>query len=276
METREKEKEREDKLKELRQEIEEKMLAEIPEEGLVPTLHVKVEKLDEALAVDEKTAKRIIEALLFASSKPVTVAEIKKVLRGLKPSGIEQMIRDLAAEYEGENRSFRIQEIAGGFEVGTDPKYAPWIMKLEMQKRARQASHSALETLAIIAYKQPVTRAEVEDLRGVDIASVLAALLEKNLIKIVGRKEVPGRPFLYGTTEKFLEHFGLKALSDLPQVGEIRELVEKALPREKFLNPKQEESQPKTESTENPDVQASESPDTVPGPVETSPEDRPA
>jgi segregation and condensation protein B len=190
---------------------------------------------------------------------------------------IEQMIRDLAAEYDSENRSFRIQEIAGGFEVGTDPKYAPWIMKLEMQKRARQASHSALETLAIIAYKQPVTRSEAEDLRGVDIASVLAALLEKNLIKIVGRKEVPGRPFLYGTTEKFLEHFGLKALSDLPQVGEIRELVEKALPREKFLNPKQEENELKKENaTENPDVQAIESPDAVAGPGETAPEDRPA
>jgi len=240
METKSKEKEQEQKLKELRKELEEKMLAELPQEGLVPTLRVKVEKLDEALEVDEKTAKRIVEALIFASGKPVTVPEIKKVLRGIKPSEIEKIILDLKAEYETDNRSFRIQEIAGGYEVSSDPKYAPWIMKLEMQKRARQASHSALETLSIIAYKQPVTRAEVEDLRGVDISGVIAALLDKSLIKIVGRKEVPGRPFLYGTTEKFLEHFGLKSLSDLPQVGEIRELVEKSIPKEKLLNEQKE------------------------------------
>ncbi len=243
METKVKEKEQEQKLKELRRELEEKMLAELPQEGMMLTLRVKVEKLDEALEVDERTAKRIVEALLFASGKPVTVSEIKKVLRGIKPSDIEKIILELKAEYETENRSFRIQAIAGGYEVGSNPKYAPWIMKLEMQKRARQASHSALETLAIIAYKQPVTRAEVEDLRGVDIASVIAALLDKSLIKIVGRKEVPGRPFLYGTTEKFLEHFGLKALSDLPQVAEIRELVEKSISKEKFLN-EQKETEP--------------------------------
>jgi segregation and condensation protein B len=124
-------------------------------------------------------------------------------------------------------------------------------MKLEMQKRARQASHSALETLAIIAYKQPVARAEVEDLRGVDISSVIAALLEKSLIKIVGRKEVPGRPFLYGTTEKFLEHFGLKALADLPQVAEIKELVEKSIPKEKLLNREEKaEGEPAQAETE--------------------------
>ncbi len=236
MEAKAKEKEREQKLKELRRELEEKIFSELPSEGVVPTIHVKVEKLDETLAVDDKTAKRIIEALLFSSSKPITVSEVKKVLRGLRPSEIEKLILNLKTEYEQETRSFRIQEIAGGYEISTDPKFAPWIMKLEMHKRARQATQSALETLAIIAYKQPVTRAEIEDLRGVDIASVIAALLEKSLIKIVGRKEVPGRPFLYGTTEKFLEHFGLKSLSDLPQVGEIRELVEKSIPKEKLLN----------------------------------------
>lgn len=249
METKTKEKEQEQKLKELRKELEEKMLAELPQEGLMPTLRVKVEKLDEALEVDDKTAKRIVEALLFASGKPVLISEIKKVLRGIKPSAIEKLILELKAEYEAENRSFRIQEIAGGFEVSSDPKYAPWIMKLEMQKRARQASNSALETLSIIAYKQPVTRAEVEDLRGVDISGVIAALLDKSLIKIVGRKEVPGRPFLYGTTEKFLEHFGLKALSDLPQVAEIRELVEKSIPKEKLLN---EQKEPESAGTAEP------------------------
>lgn len=236
MQTKSQEKEREQKLKELRRELEENLLSELPAEGVLPSLEVKVEKLEEALAVDETTAKQIVEALLFASSKPLRPADLKRILRGIKASQIERILEGLKTEYERENRSFRLQEIAGGYEISTEAKYAPWIMRLEMQKRARQASQSALETLAIIAYKQPVTRAEIEDLRGVDVSSVMGALLEKSLIKMVGRKEVPGRPFLYGTTEKFLEHFGLKSLAELPQVGEIRELVEKSVPREKLLN----------------------------------------
>ncbi len=246
METKAKEKEQELRLKELRRELEEKILSELPEEGIIPALRVRVEKLDEVLEVDDKTAKRIVEALLFAAAKPIAVLEIKKVLKGIKPSQIEKMIVELKEEYEREGHSFRVQEIAGGYEISTDPKFAPWIMKLEMQKRARQATQSALETLAILAYKQPVTRVEIEDLRGVDVASVIATLLEKGLIKIVGRKEVPGRPFLYGTTEKFLEHFGLKSLSDLPQVGEIRELVEKSVPKEKLLDNNEEKKDAQT------------------------------
>lgn len=243
-----------------------------------------MDELQQMTGVD-RTLKHIVEALIFASSDPISVESIQDIFQGLgedgKPRRVESMeiataVEELNREYDQQGTAYRILKVAGGFQFATLPQYAEWVGRLYEEKARRKLSQAALETLAIIAYKQPVTRAEVEDLRGVDIASVLAALLEKNLIKIVGRKEVPGRPFLYGTTEKFLEHFGLKALSDLPQVGEIRELVEKALPREKFLNPKQEESQPKTESTENPDVQASESPDTVPGPVETSPEDRPA
>lgn len=236
METKAKENQREEKLWELRQELEAKILEELRTAENLPRLQIKVEQIDEVLEVDEKTGKRIVEAILFASAKPITVAEIRKVLRGFKPSEIEKIILGLKEEYEREYRSFRIQAIAGGYEISTDARYAPWIMRLELQKRARQATQSALETLAILAYKQPVTRAEIEDLRGVDVASVLATLLDKGLIRMVGRKEVPGRPFLYGTSEKFLEHFGLKALSDLPQVGEIREIVEKSIPREKLLN----------------------------------------
>ena len=254
----EKEKERESKMKALRKELEEKILSELPAEGFGTTVHVKVEKLDEALEVDEKTGKRIIEALLFSSSKPVTVSEIKKVLRGFKPSQIEKIIVGLKEEYSQENRSFQIQEIAGGYEVSSNPKYAPWIMKLEMQKRARQASQSALETLSILAYKQPVTRAEIEDLRGVDGGSVIATLLEKGLVKIVGRKEVPGRPFMYGTTEKFLEHFGLKGISDLPQVSEIRELVEKSIPREKLLNEGNEQDDANVSAQQAPEAASDE------------------
>lgn len=184
---------------------------------------------------DDAEAKRIIEAILFTAAKPVTLVELKRAVSGYSPGRIESMVRELQAEYEREGRSFRIQEIAGGFECATDSKFAPWILKLELQRKAKQATQSALETLAILAYKQPVTRAEIEDLRGVDVSGVLTTLLERNLIRIVGRKEVPGRPFLYGTTEKFLEHFGLKALSDLPDISEIRSLVENSVKREELL-----------------------------------------
>jgi segregation and condensation protein B len=108
-------------------------------------------------------------------------------------------------------------------------------MKLELDKKSRRASLSALETLAILAYKQPVTRAEIEDLRGVDVSAVLANLLERDLIQIVGRKEVAGRPFLYGTTEKFLQHFGLKTLEDLPKISEIRELLENSINKDELF-----------------------------------------
>ncbi|HNV85345.1 MAG TPA: SMC-Scp complex subunit ScpB [Candidatus Omnitrophota bacterium] len=222
--------------KSLREELEEKILEELPSDGLrSPQVSVRIEKIEEIFEGNENQTKRIVEALLFASSKPLTVNEIKKVLRGIRPAQIEKVILELKEEYVRDGRSFKIQEVAGGYEISSDPKYAPWIMKLELHKRARQASQSALETLAILAYKQPATRQEIEDLRGVDITGVIATLLEKGLIRIVGRKEVPGRPFLYGTTEKFLEHFGLKALTDLPEIQEVRNLVEKAVPREKLL-----------------------------------------
>jgi len=222
--------------KSLREELEEKILEELPDEGVRSSqVAVRIEKIEEVFEGNETQTKRIVEALLFASSKPLTVNEIRKVLRGIRASQIEKVILELKEEYVRDGRSFKIQEVAGGYEISSESKYAPWIMKLELHKRARQASQSALETLAILAYKQPATRQEIEDLRGVDITGVIATLLEKGLIRIAGRKEVPGRPFLYGTTEKFLEHFGLRALTDLPEIQEVRNLVEKAVPREKLL-----------------------------------------
>jgi len=226
------------RLKELRREIEAELSERLPERG-EKQLHVQVEKLDEALAVDEATAKHVVEALLFSSSKPMTVNEIRRVLKGYAPARIQKMIGELGEEYAKEDRSFRLKEIAGGYEISTEPKYAPWLMKLELQKKARQATQSALETLAILAYKQPVTRAEIEDLRGVNASGMIAALLEKGFIKIVGRKEVPGRPMLYGTTEKFLEHFGLRSLNDMPNISEIKELVENSIRKEELIQPKE-------------------------------------
>ncbi len=185
---------------------------------------------------EESEAKRVIEAILFTSGRPVMPSDLKRSLgSGYTEAKIEKLVRQLQTEYDREGRSFKIVEIAGGFECSTNPKYAPWILKLELQKRSRQATQSALETLAIIAYKQPTTRAEIEDLRGVDVSGVITTLTERNLIKIVGKKEVPGHPFLYGTTEKFLEHFGLKSIQNLPDISEIKSLIENSVKREELL-----------------------------------------
>ena len=202
----------------------------------------------------------MIEAILFTSGKPVTLGDLKRALTGYGETKIEKLVRELQSEYEREGRSFRVQEIAGGFECATDSKYAPWILKLELQRKQRQATQSALETLAILAYKQPVTRIEIEDLRGVDVSGVLSTLLDRGLIKIVGKKEVPGHPFLYGTTDKFLEHFGLKSIQNLPDISEIRSLIENSVKREELLRAEKvisaeetnpESSKQKAEGSEN-------------------------
>lgn len=237
------EKERESALKKLREEISEEIALQLSEtaiaDGSEAPLGAGVKEpvsqwTDQEIRDDEH-AKRIVEAVLFTAAKPVTIQELKRSLGGFSQAKIEGIIQELQAEYVRDARSFRIQEIAGGFECSTDPQYAPWILKLELQRKVKQATQSALETLAILAYKQPVTRAEIEDLRGVDVSGVLATLLDRNLIKIAGRKEVPGRPFLYGTTDKFLEHFGLKSLKDLPDISEIKSLVDHSVRKEELL-----------------------------------------
>ncbi len=231
--------EREASLKALREELEQEIEEHLPEE----MKDGRPEKIKaESYAADvhsEEEAKRVVEAILFTASRPVTLSDFKKVLPRFQPAQIKQIIDALKNEYEGQARSFRIQEVANGFECSTESKSAPWIMKLELQRRARQATQSALETLAILAYKQPITRAEIEELRGVDVSGVLSTLLEKNLVKIVGRKEVPGRPFLYGTTGRFLEHFGLKSLAELPDISEIRNLIGNAVRPEELLRTNQ-------------------------------------
>lgn len=230
-----KEKEKTEKLKELRRELEAELEEQLARETEAERPAVEVQKLDASEVNDPERAKQIIEALLFASSKPMNVGELRKVLRGLTPKQIETYVTEIKETYDREKRSFQIVEIAGGYEILTRKEFAPWILKVELQKKARQATQSALETLAILAYKQPITRAEIEDLRGVDVSGVVTTLMERALIKIVGRKEVPGRPFLYGTTDKFLEHFGLKSLQDLPSIDEIKVIVEKSVKKEELL-----------------------------------------
>lgn len=229
-----KEKEREIELKHLRRELEEKLTEQLPAE-LLENKDFKDAKFEEREIASNDEAKRVIEAILFSASKPMTVNELKKVIKGYSASEIQKLIGEIQNEYITQGRSFRVSEVAGGFEISTEAKYAPWICRLELQKRAKQATRSALETLAILAYKQPLTRAEIEDLRGVDVSGVVSTLLERNLIKVVGRKEVPGRPFLYGTTDKFLEHFGLKSLGDLPDISEIKTMIEKSIREDELL-----------------------------------------
>lgn len=177
--------------------------------------------------MDREQAKRIIEALLFISERPLTVVQIKEVLEELDTGAIKSLIGQLAREYTDLGRSFNITEVAGGYQILTDPQYAPWLKKLYHKSRAEKLSRPALETVAIIAYRQSVTRQEVEDIRGVNVEGVLKTLMEKSLVRISGRKPIPGRPFFYSTTRQFLEFFGLQSLEDLPKLEEFEELTKR-------------------------------------------------
>lgn len=171
--------------------------------------------------------KRVIESLLFVHEHPLTVDNIVKIVEdeaGKKE--IKEILRELLAEYEGMGRSFQLVEVDGGYQFRTKAAYARWIKNLRKVKPAR-LSPSALETLAIVVYRQPIVRAEIEHIRGVDSGWVLNSLLEKGLIKILGRKEVAGRPLVYGSSRRFLEIFGLRDLSALPTLQELDALREK-------------------------------------------------
>lgn len=171
----------------------------------------------------EKSLKLIIEALLFASESPLPAREIHNCLPDASISDIKSALNELQSEYEDMNRSFSLKEVAQGYQIRTKSRYAPYVLKMIRSSPAR-LSRAAMETLAIIAYKQPIIRQEIERYRGVDVGGILRTLLEKGLIRIVGRKDLPGRPLIYGTTRRFLEVFDLKDLQSLPKLREIEEL----------------------------------------------------
>jgi len=171
-----------------------------------------------------KNYKSAIEALLFVSEKPVLMDQLKEVFPELKPSAIHDLIRQLQEDYVNREAGMVIVEIADGFQMLSNSHAAPYIRAFYKTKTKEKLSRPALESLAIIAYKQPVGRAEVEIIRGVNSDGTIAHLLNKGLIKITGRKEVPGRPFLYGTTKEFLEYFGLKSLEGMPKMEEFHQL----------------------------------------------------
>jgi segregation and condensation protein B len=163
--------------------------------------------------------KARLEAVLFSSDEPLRLERLQTLFE-VDVVSLKQALQDLMVEYAQENRGVILQEVAGGFQIRTRAEYAPWIVKLN-RTRATRLSKAATESLAIIAYRQPVTRAEIEYLRGVDSGGVVRMLMEKQLVKIVGKKDVPGRPLLYGTSRHFLEFFGLKDLSELPNLKEF-------------------------------------------------------
>lgn len=169
-----------------------------------------------------ESLKLIIEAFLFASDRPLNAKEIRSWTPDETLSNINQALKDLQTEYDTLGRSFFLKEVAQGYQFRSQSKYAPYILRM-LKTSPTRLSRAALETLAIIAYKQPILRQEIERLRGVDVGGILKTLLEKALIRIVGRKNLPGRPLIYGTTRKFLEVFDLKDIESLPRLREIRE-----------------------------------------------------
>lgn len=173
----------------------------------------------------EDNVASVVEALLFVSEKPLTLEQIKNALDSLETSEIRRVIEGLNAGYEQSSRGIRIAEIAGGFQMITSSWVAPFLKKLYKQRHVEKLSRPALETLAIIAYKQPVTKSEISALRNVNIDGVTGTLLDKDLIRVAGRKKAPGRPRVYGTTRQFMEHFGLKSLEDLPKIENFPDLA---------------------------------------------------
>jgi segregation and condensation protein B len=177
--------------------------------------------------MERERLKSVIESLLLVAEAPLTLKRLVDALEGLEGverQGIIDSIAELQAEYERGARGFRIAEVAHGYQLRTPAENADWVRRIVQGKQAR-LTRPSLETLAIIAYRQPVTKAEVEGIRGVGIDGVLTTLLERRLVRIVGRKDVAGRPFLYGTTGEFLTTFNLKDLSQLPTLKEMEEVT---------------------------------------------------
>jgi segregation and condensation protein B len=181
---------------------------------------------------------RILEALLFAAERALSTGEIRRMLaeatdeqapgvtapfRNVREATIAAALEELKVEYDTQQRSFQLVEIAGGWRLVSRPEFAPWLKQLLEETRPHRLSLPSLETLSIIALRQPISRADIAAIRGVEVDGVIKTLLERDLITIVGKSDAPGRPMLYGTTQKFLEHFGLRSIDDMPKAAELRQ-----------------------------------------------------
>ena len=179
--------------------------------------------------------KHAIEALLFASEKPLSPEQIQEAFEeNLGVQEIRRALETLRSEYVEAHRGFKLFEIAGGFQLVSDPRFSSYLKRFYQAREKKRLSQASLETLSVIAYRQPATRADIEFIRGVNVDGAVKTLLEKGLIRIVGRKEVPGRPMLYGTTKEFLEHFGMNSIKELPALTEFKpeDIAENLLPPE--------------------------------------------
>ncbi len=175
--------------------------------------------------MEDQELKTALESLFFIAGNPLSLDRLKGIFE--EEAGLEQIEAQIAAlrqEYEDRRAGIMLVEVAGGYQLATRPECAPWIRKFKAVKISTKLSKPALETLAIVAYRQPITRTEVETIRGVNIGGIMRNLMERRLVKIVGKKDVPGKPMMYGTTLDFLQYFGLKDLSSLPTLKEFQEL----------------------------------------------------
>ena len=225
---------------------------------------------------------RIVEAVLFASQKPVSFKELAAIFKGaadsakenplvacygkVKREDVDEAVRQLEAEYSETGRAFEVRESAAGWQLVTRADFAPWLRQLFPENRSARLSAPALETLAIVAYRQPITRADLEAVRGVAVDGVMQTLLDRGLVRIAGRAEVPGRPLLYETTQFFMEHFGLKDLDELPNAGELRRIP---LPT---ATPLPEEKPPELPLGDEPATESHTSHESHSSQEETSPE----
>jgi len=166
-------------------------------------------------------ATRIVEALLFVSDEPLTPRRLAEIVGDTDARKIRALIDAINTDYDEAGRPFRIEEIAGGFQMLSRPEFKQWLIQLVRGKDAKRLSQAALETLAVVAYKQPVLRVDIENIRGVQCGEMLRNLLERGLVRIAGRSDALGRPLLYGTSKKFLDIFGLRSLKDLPSLSDL-------------------------------------------------------
>ncbi len=181
--------------------------------------------------MDRDQLKGILENLMFVSDGPIEVDRIASFVEGdADKAEIAEALNELKDEYK--ERSLEIAEVAEGWRIQTRPEYAPWITMFYKMERGQKLSRASLETLAITAYRQPITRTEIDEIRGVDCGGVLRGLIDKNLVKTMGRRKVPGKPMMYGTTKRFLEYFGLAKLADLPTMDEFQEELDAMLSQE--------------------------------------------
>ncbi len=204
--------------------------------------------------MDRDQLRSIVESLLFLSEASLSLDRLSSLIGGVENGEIKLVLEELQSEYESKRRGFRLVVVAGDYQLRTPTENSEWVKNL-FRGKATRMSRATLETLAIIAYKQPMTRGEIEQIRGVNVDGIVSTLFERQLVSIVGRKDIPGKPFLYGTTREFLELFNLKDLTELPTLKEMDEITLPEVPEQNILPIEDDDDQAKSDndSTETDD-----------------------